>query len=87
MGTQTVQVGIFEHVAYSPDLVPSDYHVFFHLKKFLVGQSARHDQETTDIVEDWLKGLAVTFFDEGIQKLVPRCDVPLFTWRMCGEVV
>jgi hypothetical protein len=25
-------------------------------------------------VQDWLKGLAATLFDEGIQTLVPQCD-------------
>jgi hypothetical protein len=41
---------------------------------FLVGgQSLRGDQDTKDVL-DWLKGLAATFCDEGIRKLVPRCD-------------
>jgi hypothetical protein len=44
-------------------------HDFF----FLGGQSLRGDQDTKDEL-DWLKGLAATFCDEGIQKLVPRCD-------------
>jgi hypothetical protein len=37
---------IFEHLPYSLDLAPSDYHLFLHLKKFLAGQSLRSDQVT-----------------------------------------
>jgi hypothetical protein len=40
---------------------PSDYHLFLHVKNFLGGQSLGSDQETKDVVEDGLKGLAVSF--------------------------
>jgi hypothetical protein len=36
--------------------------------------SPRIDQET-DVVQDWLRGLAATFLDEGIQKLFPVWQV------------
>jgi hypothetical protein len=36
--------------------------------------SLRIDQETKD-VQDWLRGLAATFLDEGIQKLFPVLQV------------
>jgi len=44
-------------------------HEFF----FLGGQNVRGDRDTKDVL-DWLKGLATTFCDERLQKLVPRCD-------------
>jgi histone-lysine N-methyltransferase SETMAR len=65
---------IFEHSPYSPDHAPCDYHLFLHLKNFLGGQSLGSDQETKDVLRDWLKGLAVSFYDEAIQKLVSRYD-------------
>jgi hypothetical protein len=65
---------IFEHPPYSPDLVPRDYHFFLHHNKFLAGQSLRRDQETKDVVQDWLKCLAAIPFDAGTQKLVTRYD-------------
>jgi len=41
--------------------IPNLHHVctvyFSHLKKFLAIQSLRSNQETKDIVQDWLKGL------------------------------
>ena len=66
---------IFKHAPYSPNLAPSDYHVFLQLKKFLAGQSVGNDKEIRDML-DFLKGLAVTFFDEGIQKQDPQYDMP-----------
>ena len=39
----------------------------------LDGQSLLGDQDTNDVL-DCLKGLAATFCDECIQKLVTRCD-------------
>jgi hypothetical protein len=52
---------IFEHPPpYGPIFVSGDYHLFLHLKK-IWSTSLRNDQET----KDWLKGLAVTFLNEG----------------------
>jgi hypothetical protein len=62
--------GIFEHPPYTPDLAPSDCHLFLHPKKFLAGQNLRSNQQTKDIVQDWRKGWEMTLFDEGIQKPV-----------------
>jgi len=45
---------------------------FLHIKKFLGGQRLRCDQDTKHVLQYWLKGLATNFFEEGIQKLVPR---------------
>jgi len=57
---------------YSADLSPSDNHLFLHIKKFLAGQRLRCDQDTKHVLQDWLKGLGANFYEEGIQKLVPR---------------
>jgi hypothetical protein len=56
---------------YNLDLAPSDDLLFFHLKKFLAGQSLRSDRQTEDVVQEWLQGSAEVFFDKGMQKLVP----------------
>jgi hypothetical protein len=44
------------HPPYSPDLAPTDYHLFL-LK---------------DAVQKWLTSQAAMFYEEGIQKLVPH---------------
>jgi len=60
-GARTVQVGEFRASSIQSRRLPGDYHLFFGLKKFLAVQSQRSDQETKDVVQDWLQGLAATF--------------------------
>jgi hypothetical protein len=43
---------------------------YLNLKKFFDGQSLTSDKDKKDTIA----GLAATFFDEGIQKLVPRYE-------------
>ena len=40
---------VFKHAVYSPNLAPSDYQVFLHLKKVLSGQSVGSDKEIRDM--------------------------------------
>lgn len=63
-----------DHPPYSPDLAPSDYHLFLHLKKHLGGQRLQDDNEVKTFVMQWLTSQAAEFYQEGIQKLVPRYD-------------
>ncbi|GFS89438.1 histone-lysine N-methyltransferase SETMAR [Trichonephila clavipes] len=63
---------------YSPDLTPSDFHLFLHLKSFLAGKHFNIDKELKENVSNWLKTQAATFYEEGIEKLVPRYDTCLF---------
>jgi hypothetical protein len=65
---------VFEHPASSPDLVPSDFHLFPTLKEFLGGRRFISDEEVKDAVKQWLNGLAAEVYDEGIQKFFTRCD-------------
>jgi hypothetical protein len=58
----------------SPDLVPSDFHLFLHLKKHLAGKKFNDDDEVQEEIMVWLKGLAADFYESGIQKLVPRLN-------------
>jgi histone-lysine N-methyltransferase SETMAR len=59
---------------YSPDLAPSDFHLFLRLKKFLSSQRFNNDEDVKRAVQKWLSSQAATFYDEGIQKLVSRYD-------------
>ena len=63
-----------DHLPYSPDLAPSDFHLFLHLKKFLGGKRFDDDDELKDAVQKWLTLQAAAFYGEGIQKLVPHYD-------------
>ncbi|XP_055941948.1 zinc finger protein 614-like [Argiope bruennichi] len=56
----------------SPDLAPSDFHLFLHLKSFFGAQHFNDEAELKEHVTTWLKTQAATFCEEGIQKLVPQ---------------
>jgi len=56
----------------NPDLVPSDFHLFLHLKKFLGGKRFDNDDDLKDAVRMWLTLQASMYYEEGIQKLVPH---------------
>jgi hypothetical protein len=64
----------FEHLACSPDLAPSDFHMFPKLKKFFGVRRFKLYEELKDTVKEGLKGLAAEVYDEGVQTLVTGCD-------------
>jgi histone-lysine N-methyltransferase SETMAR len=79
MATTTVQNCGFEkvsHPPYSPDLAPSDFALFRHLKHHLKG---RHYQSTTELkerVEEILNSLEKDFFEKAFVELLRR-------WKKC----
>jgi len=70
--TQKVNVGLLDHPPYSPNLAPSDFHLFLRLKKHLARKKFDDDGEVQEEVMTWFKGLAADFCDSGLQNLVPR---------------
>ena len=58
-----------DHRPYSPDLTPSDYHLFPGLKKQLKGCHFSSDAEVIAAAETWLDGQPSEFFLSGLQKL------------------
>jgi hypothetical protein len=73
-----------DHPTYSPDLGPIDFHVFLHLKTFL-GDRRFHDDKVKEAVTTWFTSKASSFYDAGIQKLVPRYDKCLNNGGNCVE--
>ena len=67
---------VLPHPPYSPDLAPSDYHLFGPMKKMLGGQKFASDTEVQSVVRhrQWLGQQPASFFASGIQKLVDRWD-------------
>jgi len=82
--SQTVQTinhlgfEVLEHPAYSPDLAPSEYHLFGPLKNALRCRRFSTDKEVREGVHKWLRDQPKTSFLEGIRKLVDR-------WTKCIE--
>ncbi|KAJ4426467.1 hypothetical protein ANN_27281 [Periplaneta americana] len=65
---------ISDHPPYSPDLAPSDFHLFTKLKDFLGGTRFGSDEELKKTVNTWLNELAAEEHNTGILKLVNRYD-------------
>jgi histone-lysine N-methyltransferase SETMAR len=63
-----------DHPPYSPDLVPSDFHLFPKMKEFLGSKWMATGEEVKETVMDWLNRPSANFCDEGIVKLVQRLD-------------
>ena len=53
---------VLEHAAYSPDLSPSDYHLFGPLKDALRGHRFTSDEGVKKAVHEWLAAQPKTFF-------------------------
>ena len=56
------------------DLVPSDFHLYLHLKNHLARKNFDDNDEVQEEVMTWFKGLVADFYDSGLQKLVPRLN-------------
>ena len=77
---ETLQESKFEviaHPPYSPDLAPSDSHLFDPLKEALRICQFTSDQEVKEVVHAWFATQPKTFL-EGIRKLVQQ-------WVQCIE--
>ena len=71
---------MLQHPPYSPDLVPSDFHLFGPMKEFLAGKRFETDAEVKSAVRRWLHSNQRDFYEQGILKLVTR-------WEKCVEKV
>jgi len=56
----------FDHPPYSPDLAPSDFHLFLHLKSFLAGRQFHDDNEVKEAVTTCFASQVASFYNEGI---------------------
>jgi histone-lysine N-methyltransferase SETMAR len=67
------------HPPYSPDLAPSDFHLFRLLKDSLRGQVFESDEVVIQAINDWVEGQEQTLFLEGVNGLEHR-------WEKCVEL-
>ncbi len=65
---------VFGHLAYSPDMAPSNYHLFLRLKGWLGSQKFTNNDDLQHGVTTYLKNLDAEFFHAGMEKLVARYD-------------
>ena len=60
--------------AYSPDLAPSDYHLFRSMQISLADVRFRNAEEVQKWVDDWIASKDEDFFKRGIHKLPRRWE-------------
>lgn len=66
------------HAAYSPDLAPSDYHLFSSMGHALSEQRFNSHEEAKKWIDDWFAAKDGQFFWRGIHKLPER-------WEKCVD--
>jgi len=68
--TLTLKIEILSNPHYKPDLAPSDFHFFPHLKRDLKGTHFTSDDEVKQAVTSCIKQRTPEFFIDGMRKLV-----------------
>ena len=67
---------LLTHPPYSPDLAPSDFHLFGPLKESMKGIHFQTDEEVKAAVSNWLSTQSTEFYAKGIDNLISR-------WNKC----
>jgi [histone H3]-lysine36 N-dimethyltransferase SETMAR len=67
---------VLPHPAYSPDLAPSDFHMFGPLKDYLRGQKFENDDSVKTAVRAWISQCSDEFFARGFKNWRNR-------WEKC----
>lgn len=67
---------ILPHPPYSPDLAPSDYHLFSSMSHALAEQHFTSYEDVEKWLHDWIASKDEQFFRRGIRELVER-------WKKC----
>ena len=68
---------VIPHPPYSPDLAPSDYHLFGPMKEGLQGNQYGNDNEVKTAVLNWLRHQPAEFYNTGIHAFVHRWTLAL----------
>jgi histone-lysine N-methyltransferase SETMAR len=67
-----LQWTVLPHPPYSPDLAPSDYHLFSPLKHAIRGKKFEDDEEVISEVKRWLRQIFAEWCREDLQALTSR---------------
>lgn len=65
-------IELLPHPPYSPDLAPSDFHLFSNLKRDMRGRHFGSDLAVKNWVQNWLSEKQQNFYQSGIQALQDR---------------
>ena len=71
---ETLNWDVLPHPPYSPDIAPSDYHLFRSMTHGLAEQHFRSYEETKNWVDLWIASKDEQFFRRGIRMLPERWE-------------
>ncbi|EZA60680.1 Histone-lysine N-methyltransferase SETMAR [Ooceraea biroi] len=74
-----LNIEVLPHPPYSPDISPTDYHLFKHLDGFLTGKVFQEEKRVKDAFHEFIGSRSSDFFKHGIDTLVSR-------WNKCIEI-
>lgn len=60
---------VLPHPPYSPDIAPSDYHLFRSMEHFLRGRQMRNHKDVENVVSQFIASQKAEFWKKGIEKL------------------
>ncbi|XP_076177098.1 histone-lysine N-methyltransferase SETMAR-like [Ptiloglossa arizonensis] len=63
---------LLPHRSYSPDLAPSDYHLFRSMQHFLSGQNFNNSEDVKSALNEYFDSKSQKFFENGIRKSTDR---------------
>ena len=63
---------VLPHPPYSPDLAPSDSHIFLSLQKFLNGKIFKNKHELENDITTFFESKSTNFYARWIKKLIKR---------------
>ena len=65
-------IEVIPHPAYSPDLAPSDYHMFRSLSHFLQGRRFGSEEEVKNGIAEFFASKKPEWYRHGIEQLAER---------------
>jgi len=71
---ETLNWEVLPHPPYSPDIAPSDYHLFRSMAHGLSEQHFTSYEDTQNWVDSWIASKDEEFFRHGIRMLPERCQ-------------
>ena len=74
---------LLTHPPYSPDLAPSDFHLFGPLKESMKGIHFQTDEEVKAAVSNWLRSQSTEFYAKGKQSNIKMEQVCCKGGRLC----